>query len=278
MKVRRKVSAKATAAMKEVLAWVSALIVIIPFLIVVFNSFKTAHESINMSLTLPNALHWENFREVWEVGNIPRSYMNSFIISAASVIFSTLSASTCAYVISRHRTKINRAIYIFFALGLMFPVSMVTVVKITRLFGVYNTVWGVILIFTALILPLSVFLYYGFLDSIPKELDEAALVDGAGALRIFFQILFPVLKPVTVTVVTINFLNCWNDFIGPLYILPDPDKAVIVQQVYNFYGRFTANWNLVSVTILYAILPVVLVYLLGQKYIISGMISGAVKG
>jgi len=273
-----KASRKVYAIIKEIFAWVFALVVIIPFLIVVFNSFKTAHESINMSLTPPNTLHWENFKKVWEVGNIPRSYMNSFIISATSVLLSVLSASTCAYVISRNRTKINRAIYIFFALGLMFPISMVTVVKITRLFYVYNTVWGVILMFTALILPLSVFLYYGFLDSVPKELDEAALVDGAGALRIFFQILFPVLKPVTVTVVTINFLNCWNDFIGPLYILPDPDKAVIVQQVYNFYGRFTANWNLVSVTILYAILPVMLVYILGQKYIISGMISGAIKG
>ena len=205
-----KASRKVYAIIKEIFAWVFALVVIIPFLIVVFNSFKTAHESINMSLTPPNTLHWENFKKVWEVGNIPRSYMNSFIISATSVLLSVLSASTCAYVISRNRTKINRAIYIFFALGLMFPISMVTVVKITRLFYVYNTVWGVILMFTALILPLSVFLYYGFLDSVPKELDEAALVDGAGALRIFFQILFPVLKPVTVTVVTINFLNCWN--------------------------------------------------------------------
>ena len=86
------------------------------------------------------------------------------------------------------------------------------------------------------------------------------------------------LKPVTITVIMINFLNCWNDFTVPLYLLPDPDKAVVVQQVYNFYGTFTASWNLVSVTILYAILPVLVVYILGQRYIISGMVAGAVKG
>ena len=94
----------------------------------------------------------------------------------------------------------------------------------------------------------------------------------------FFQVIFPLLKPAAVTVFMINFLNTWNDFTVPLYVLPDPDKAVIVQQVYNFYGTYTANWNLVSVTILFAILPVMVVYLVGQKFIISGMVAGAVKG
>ena len=124
----------------------------------------------------------------------------------------------------------------------------------------------------------SIFLFYGFVSGIPKELDEAAVIDGAGACRVFFQVIFPLLKPAAVTVFMINFLNTWNDFTVPLYVLPDPDKAVIVQQVYNFYGTYTANWNLVSVTILFAILPVMVVYLIGQKFIISGMVAGAVKG
>lgn len=269
---------KAINVIKEILAWVLSLVIIIPFLIILFNAFKTSDESLNMSLSLPGRLHWENFSQVWGVGNIPRSYLNSLVMSVIPVALSVVCASMCAYVITRNKTRVNRGIYVFFALGLMFPVSMVTVVKVTRLFNMYNSYLGVILVFAALILPLSVFLYYGFIDSIPKELDEAAIVDGAGALRVFYQIIFPMLKPVTVTVIMINFLNCWNDFTVPLYLLPDPDKAVIVQQVYNFYGTFTANWNLVSVTILYAILPVLVVYLLGQKYIISGMVAGAVKG
>ncbi|MBU9726662.1 carbohydrate ABC transporter permease [Diplocloster modestus] len=263
---------------KEIFAWVLSLLILIPIVVILFNALKTSSEAINMSIAPPSEFHWENFGEVWRVGNILRSYVNSLIVSVFPVLISVLCASMCAYVLARRKTKGNLAIYTYFALGLMFPISMVTVVKVTRILGIYNTQLGVVLVYTALILPLSVFLFYGFLNSIPKELDEAAIVDGAGALRIFFQVIFPMLKPVTVTVIMINFLNCWNEFTIPLYMLPDPDKAVVVQQVYNFYGTFTASWNLVSVTILYAIVPVLAVYICGQKYIISGMVAGAVKG
>ena len=189
-----------------------------------------------------------------------------------------IASSMCAYVISRYRTRLNRFIYVYFAMGLMVPVSMVTIVKVLRTIHLYNTLPGTILVCVALIMPLSVFLYYGFISGIPKELDEAAVIDGAKAVRIFLQVIFPLLKPATVTVIMINFLNVWNDFQIPLYTLADPDKAVIVQKVYNFYGTYTASWNLVSVTILYAILPILVVYLFGQKYIISGMVAGSVKG
>lgn len=263
---------------KEILFWVLALVVIVPFLIVIFNAFKTKTEAINMQLTLPTQLHWENFAKVWKDGNIPRSYLNSLILSVSAVTISVLCSALCAFVLSRNRTKLNRALYIFFSLGLMFPLSMVTVVKVMRVLGLYNSLFGVTLLFSALLIPLSIFLYYSFVSGIPKELDEAAIVDGAGSVRLFFGIILPVMKPVTVTIIMINFLNAWNDFTIPLYLLPDPDKSVVVQQVYNFYGTFTASWNLVSVTILYAIAPILIIYIIGQKYIISGMVAGAVKG
>lgn len=258
--------------------WVLSLIVIVPFLIVVFNAFKTQPEAINMALSLPGEWHFENFAKVWEDGNILQAMKNSLILSVSSVAVTVICSSMCAYVISRNRTKFNRLIYVFFAMGLMVPVSNVTIVKVLRVLNIYNTLFGTILVFIALIMPLSVFLYYGFISGIPKELDEAAIVDGAGAMRIFVQVVFPLLKPATVTVIMINFLNVWNDFQIPLYTLPDPSKAVIVQKVYNFFGTYTASWNLVSVTIIYAILPILVVYLFGQKYIISGMTAGSVKG
>ncbi|GKX27600.1 sugar ABC transporter permease [Vallitalea longa] len=264
--------------LKGLLAWIISLIVITPFLIVLFNAFKTTNEALNMSLSLPKSIHLENFKKVWEVGNIPRSYMNSFLLSGGAVTISVICSSLCAFVLARNKTRVNRGIYIYFSLGLMFPVNMVTVVKVMRWLNLYNSRVGVIFLCTALILPLSVFLYYGFINSIPVEMDEAAIMDGASANKIFFSVIFPMVKPVTVTVVMINFLNVWNDFTIPLYMLPDPSKAVIVQQVYNFYGTFTASWNLVSVTILYAILPIIIIYAIGQKYIISGMVAGAVKG
>lgn len=263
---------------KGIFFWVLSLVVIVPFLIVVFNAFKTQPEAINMELSLPDVWHFENFATVWEDGNILQSMKNSLILSVSSVAVTVVCSSMCAYVISRNRTKFNRLIYVFFAMGLMVPVSNVTIVKVLRVLNIYNTLFGTILVFIALIMPLSVFLYYGFIAGIPKELDEAAIVDGAGAVRIFAQVIFPLLKPATVTVIMINFLNVWNDFQIPLYTLPDPSNAVIVQKVYNFFGTYTASWNLVSVTIIYAILPILIVYLFGQKYIISGMTAGSVKG
>ena len=263
---------------KGIFFWGLSLIVIVPFLIVVFNAFKTQPEAINMELSLPNEWHFENFKTVWEDGNILQALKNSLILSVSAVVITVVCSSLCAYVISRNRTRFNRLIYVFFAMGLMVPVSNVTIVKVLRVLNLYNTLAGTILVCVALIMPLSVFLYYGFISGIPKELDEAAIVDGAGAVRIFVQVIFPLLKPATVTVIMINFLNVWNDFQIPLYTLPDPDKAVIVQKVYNFFGTYTASWNLVSVTIIYAILPILVVYLFGQKYIISGMTAGSVKG
>lgn len=264
--------------LKESIAWIIALIVIVPFLIVIFNSLKTENQALEMSLRLPTELHWENFVKVWEIGRISQTYLNSAIISTVSVIISVLFSSLCAFVIARNRTKLNKLIYGYFAIGLMVPVSMVTVVKVMKVLGLYNKIFGISLLFSALLLPLSVFLFYGFIRGIPSEIDEAAIVDGAGTWSLFFKILFPMLKPVTVTVVMINFINTWNDFMVPLYLLPDPNKAVIVQQVYNFFGTFTASWNLVCVTILFAIAPILIIYIAGQKYIISGMAAGAVKG
>lgn len=263
---------------REVVFWLLSLIIIVPFLIVVFNAFKTKPEALNMELSFPTALHFENFVKVWEDADILNSLKNSLILSVTSVTITVIASSMCAYVISRYRTRLNRFIYVYFAMGLMVPVSMVTIVKVLRTIHLYNTLPGTIMVFVALIMPLSVFLYYGFISGIPKELDEAAVIDGAKAVRIFLQVIFPLLKPATVTVIMINFLNVWNDFQIPLYTLADPDKAVIVQKVYNFYGTYTASWNLVSVTILYAILPILVVYLFGQKYIISGMVAGSVKG
>ena len=216
---------------KAVILWLLSLVVIIPFLIVIFNAFKTQQESLNMALTLPTELHWENFAKVWKDGNILQSYGNSLFITITSVALSVMVSALCAFVLSRNRNRLNRALYVFFSLGLMFPLNMVSVVKVMRVLGLYNSHFGVALLFAALMTPLSIFRFYGFLTGIPQELDEAAVMDGAGPVRLFFQIILPVIKPVTVTVVMINFLNAWNDFTIPLYLLPDPDKSVVLQQV-----------------------------------------------
>ncbi|MEG2394990.1 MAG: carbohydrate ABC transporter permease, partial [Ruthenibacterium sp.] len=164
----------------EVLFWLLALVVIVPFLIVLFNAFKTKSEAVTMALTPPTTLHWENFAKVWEDGAILRSYGNSLYISIGSVLLSVMMSAMCAFVLSRNRSRFNKGLYLYFSLGLMFPLSMVTVVKVMRMLHLYGTLTGVVLLFAALLIPLSIFLFYGFVNGIPIELDEAAIVDGAG--------------------------------------------------------------------------------------------------
>ena len=140
---------------REVVFWLLSLIIIVPFLIVVFNAFKTKPEALNMELSLPTALHFENFAKVWEDADILNSLKNSLILSVTSVTITVIASSMCAYVISRYRTRLNRFIYVYFAMGLMVPVSMVTIVKVLRTIHLYNTLPGTIMVFVALIMPLK---------------------------------------------------------------------------------------------------------------------------
>ena len=135
-----------------------------------------------------------------------------------------------------------------------------------------------IFLYISMQLPFSIFLIYGFIETIPRELDEAATMDGCSPLRLFFSVILPLLTPVLVTSGILNFLGVWSDFLFPLYYLNDSDNWPMTLAIYNFFGRFNTQWNLVSANILLNIIPVIVVYLLGQRYILSGMTSGAVKG
>ena len=141
-----------------------------------------------------------------------------------------------------------------------------------------NTRQGMVILYSAMNIPLSVFLIYGFIETIPRELDEAAIIDGCGPARLFFLIILPLLTPVLVTAAILSFLNVWNDFLFPLYYLNSSSNWPMTLAVYNFFGQYQQNWNLVSADIILTILPVVIVYLAGQRFILSGLTSGAVKG
>jgi raffinose/stachyose/melibiose transport system permease protein len=141
-----------------------------------------------------------------------------------------------------------------------------------------NTQVGMIILYAAGQIPFGVFLIYGFLDTIPRELDDAAIMDGCGPFQLFFQVIFPLLMPVLVTAAVLSFLGAWNNFIMPLYYLNKSADWPMTLSVYNFFGRYQQNWNLVSADILMTILPVIVVYAAAQRYILSGMTIGAVKG
>ena len=166
----------------------------------------------------------------------------------------------------------------FIVLGITLPINYVALMRVMIFLHLNNTKLGIVLLYAAMQLPFSVFLVHGFVARVPIELDEAAVIDGCGSVRLFIWIVMPLLKPVMATVFVLTFLNTWNEFVSPLYFLSSSEKWPMTLSVYNFFGMYFKDWNLVCADILMTSLPVILVYLFGQKYIVSGMTAGAVKG
>ena len=167
---------------------------------------------------------------------------------------------------------------ILLVLGIVIPINYVALMKVMQMTHLHDTAPGIILLYVATQLPFTVFLLYGFVSKIPVDLDEAALLDGCGPMRLFFHIIIPMLRPSMVTAGVLCFLNTWNEFIMPLYFLNSSEKWPMTLAVYNFFGQFETSWNLVCADILLTCLPVIVLYLICQKYIVGGQTAGAVKG
>ena len=162
-------------------------------------------------------------------------------------------------------------------MGIAMPTNFVTLTKVMQVTHLINTQFGIILLYAATQIPFTVFLIYAFVESLPRELDEAAIIDGCSPLRLFFSVIYPLLTPVLVTSAVLNFLGIWNEFLIPLYYLNSSTKWPMTLAVYNFFGQFQSDWSLVSADVVLTILPVIIVYLLAQRFILSGMVAGAVK-
>ena len=275
MKVKKTI----LAIVRNLIAWIFSAICLIPLLLILFNSLKDKKAASKMNLHLPDLpIQWSNFVKVIEKGKLATSFFNSLIYSAGSVILCVLFAALAAYVLSRNRTKLNKFLYMFIVLGITLPINYVALTRVLQFLHLNNTAIGIILLYTAMQLPFMTFLIHGFVAKIPVELDEAAVIDGCGPAHLFFLIVFPMLKPAIATSTVLTFLNTWNEFVSPLYFLNRTEQWPMTLSVYNFFGMYFKDWNLVCADILLTSLPVLIVYLLGQKYIVSGMTAGAVKG
>lgn len=255
-----------------------SLVMVIPVYLIITNAFKSAAEASSMGIDLPTAFNLENFLTVIDKGKLATSFLNSLLYASSSTILATLFAALAAYVLSRNPTRLNRFVYFFLIMGIALPINFFTLTKIMQITHLINTKVGIIILYAATQIPFSVFLMYGFIDSVPRELDEAAIIDGCGPVQLFFRVILPLLTPVLVTTGLLNFLGVWNDFLLPLYYLNNSTHWPMTLAVYNFFGQYQQSWNLVSADILLTILPVILLYLAGQRFILSGLTTGAVKG
>ena len=274
MKNRRKLQTLGVNA----LAWVLSLILITPLLLILVNSFKDSVAASDMNLALTANPQWSNYSVVIEKGKLGTTFLNSLIYSVGSVVLCTLVSSIAAYVMSRNARKLHRFLYLFIVLGIAMPINFVTLMKVMQFVRLMNTRTGIVLLYTATQVPFNVFLIHSFVSKIPQEIDEAAIIDGATPLGLFVRVVLPLLKPVLVTVMVLTFLNTWNEFVMPLYFLGNSNKWPMTLAVYNFFGMYFKDWNLVCADIVLTSAPVILVYLLGQKYIVAGMTAGAIKG
>lgn len=256
----------------------TSLIVLIPMVVLVLNSFKNQSESNKMSLSLPKEWVFQNFKTVIEQGKLISSFLNSLLYATGSVLIIVFVVAAAAFVIARNRKGINNFIYYFIISGIAIPINNVALMKVMQALDLVNTRIGIILVYAAINIPLSLFLSYGFISTIPREIDEAAIIDGCGPVKLFIKIILPLLKPIISTLFVLNFMAVWNDFTMPLYYLNNSGKWPMTLAVYNFFGAFENSWNLVSADIVLTLLPVLIVFILGQKYIVGGVAAGSVKG
>jgi len=269
---------KGTKLFLELIALLCSAVIAVPLYFIIVNSFKPKAEAADLSLKLPT--DWniiENYRNVFESAQIPMAFWNSLVITFFSVLFIIVFCSMSAFVIQRRDSKLTRIITQILVVGLILPGSIITTYYVMDFLNLVRTYAGVILLFIAGNYALMTYLYISFLQGIPKELDEAAIIDGSGKYRLFFRIIFPLLLPVNASVLILAAMTVWNDFLTPFYFLNTADRYTLSLAIYLFFGQKSADWNLVFSVIVIVSLPVILLYMFMQRFIIAGMTSGAVK-
>ncbi len=260
------------------LSWLVALAFLLPVAVILINSFKSGAEAADMSLALPAKLAVSNYEAVYKAGNLLTTFLNSALYGAGSSALVVALVLAAAFPLSRRKGRASGAIYFFIVLGTALPMNYIAVMKVMKALALINTRLGMVLLYAAINIPISLFIAYGYISTLPREIDEAAVIDGCSPVQLFIRVIAPLLTPIASTVFVLDFMATWNDFIMPLYFLNSTSKWPMTLGVYNFFGMYQTQWNLVSADIVLTSLPVLLVFVFGQKYIVGGITAGAVKG
>ncbi|QGH36451.1 ABC transporter permease subunit [Gracilibacillus salitolerans] len=266
--------------MLSLLALVITLLHLMPFYILITTALKEKGD-FSSKWVFPTEINWANFSEAWEKANLGNALLNTTIITFFAAILLIIVGSLAAYPLARRQTKLNKFMYMFFIAIMVVPplAALVPLYQLVVSIGLMNTHEVAIFNNVAAYLPLTIFLYAGFIRStIPKSLEEAARIDGASTINIFFRIVFPLLKPVTASVLIIACVFIWNDYQFAIFFLQDKSVQTMTVALSGFFGENTNNLNLVASAAIIAMLPMVILFLFLQKYFIKGLASGSVKG
>ncbi len=263
----------------EIIGILLAILFLIPFYFVIINSVKGFAEILIDAAAWPKEILYSNYAKVWEIINFPRAFWNSLIITVFSNIGLVLISSMAAWKMVRTPGKVSKILFIIFVSAMVIPFQtvMIPLMKVGGTLGIMNSIPGLIIMYFGFGVPLSLFLYHGFVKTIPYEIEESARIDGCSQFGVFWRIVFPLLKPITVTVIILNTLWIWNDYLLPLLVLQSSELRTIPLATSSFFAQYTKQWDMGLAALVLGITPVVIFFIFLQKHIIKGIASGSIK-
>ncbi len=258
---------------------VLGLIFVAPILLLVMNSFKPYQEMIKNFLSFPVNFTLENYTTAIARMDFFRVFFNSAFVTVFTVAFGVIFSFMAAYGISHIQSKGGKFLYILFTMGQIIPFHTIMIALQTMMakYDLTNKLTVLVCLYIGFHCAFGIFTYVGFLKSIPKELEEAACIDGCGVIRTMVQVIFPLVKPTSITIGVLFFLWTWNDFLMPSLMISDSEKRTLTVMIYMFRSNASSEWNLLIAALTLSIIPIVLLYILAQKYITSGITAGAIK-
>ncbi len=257
-----------------------AILFLVPFYFVVVNSLKPFGEILKNAASLPKIIAWSNYTNAFSKIKFLSVFFNSVFITVVSILFLVIIGSMASWWMVRKNTKFNGLLFFAFVAAMVTPFQsiMIPLMKVVTNLHLLNSRLGLILVYLGYSTPFTVFLYHGFIKSVPIQMEEAALIDGCNTFQIFLHIVIPLIRSMTITVIILQTLLIWNDFLLPLLILSKRSLHTIPLAVFSFFGQYTNRWDFALATLVLGMLPIVIFFLVMQKYVIAGVRSGSVKG
>jgi raffinose/stachyose/melibiose transport system permease protein len=255
------------------------VVYLFPIYLIVLNSFKSFREIFESFLAFPKEWYWDNYVNAWAATNFSTAIINNFIITIATVAGVIVFTSMAGYKLSREKNKLSSFLYLLFTFPFLIPfyTYMIPLIQVSKTLHISNSPLALSLVYISGG-SFALFLFHAFMKSIPRELDESAYIDGCSQLGLFFRIIFPLLKPAVSSVAILYALWTWNDFLLPFLVLTDSDSATLTINVYKLFGKFGSDWDIITASLVLTSLPIIILYIALQKFIVSGIAAGAVKG
>ncbi|AFC28897.1 sugar permease [Paenibacillus mucilaginosus 3016] len=268
----------------DILLFAAALVLAVLFFFPIYfsliSAFKSNGDILRNAVSFPKSFYVDSFKYLWTKTDFPEAMVNSVILTLTSIVLMIAVIPMAAYAIERTNKKWTNAAYVYFLAGMMIPfqVYMIPLFKEMKMLGLYGSLGAPILIYISGSVGFGVLLYTSFIKGIPREIEEAASIDGCSSYSIFWRIVFPLLGPCTASMVVLNGLGIWNDFLMPMLVLPSGEPKTMIVEIFKFVGEMASQWDMVFAGTAISIVPVLIAFIALQKYFVKGVAAGATKG